>query len=81
MTMRSMVLKYVRKTPRVIVAEGFVRSESDPKRWYNVFVEIDRRTCTVLHARCTCDDFYYRKRLCKHIYALYREVTKYGCTP
>lgn len=40
-----------------------VRSSSDQGKWYDVMYDRDH------HWLCTCPDYYYRKRFCKHMRA------------
>lgn len=41
-----------------------VRSESDPHKWYQVVLE---RWGRGYKAKCSCPDYIYRRRRCKHI--------------
>ncbi len=38
-----------------------VQSSSDKGVWYDVMHDVDH------HWLCTCPDYYYRKRFCKHM--------------
>ena len=40
-----------------------VQSSSDKNIWYDVMYDIDH------HWLCTCPDYYYRKKFCKHMKA------------
>ena len=59
---------------RVVVAR--VKSLTNPDKEYEVTISISYNGKWVIRDySCTCEDYIYRRRICKHVYLVYREVT------
>jgi len=67
-------IKILGKDMGIYTVEAYVRSATRPIK-HTVRLKVDMITGHLLEFSCTCEDYAFRRRICKHIYTVYRALT------